>query len=423
MWFFGLFANIFSYPLFGARLVSVLFGVFTFIGIYQITRKISSRKSALLAIIIYSLSSLFLFFDRQALMESAVTAVGVWSLFCLLNFLENSNYKNSFWLGIIWAFGLWIKSSFLIFVITSVLIILIEKRKSLSKIIKNILISFTTVLFVLLPFILQKDFGLFLQASGKYSLTLAELINLPFHIWWNNFVSFIDVTFWQSLLILFIPLILFSVKHFNKQKILLLFFHTSIILYIFLTRAGSSRYLVAFLPAGVIISSIAVVSLKSLYKWLFLAPVFTYFLFFDFLLLFNPVSYFNYLAKVSVFSQKENYLGTFTSGYGITDAINHITSEVNGNLAVVGVRPDAGNPEDSTFVYLSKYPNIKTTYLSAALLGNYPGNYIVSPYPVYFVARNGQLAGLDNLLIKEAEFIKPNGIDSIVVYKLRTKNP
>jgi 4-amino-4-deoxy-L-arabinose transferase-like glycosyltransferase len=423
MWIFGIFANIFNDPLFGARLVSVIFGVFTFIGIYKITLKLSSEKAALLAVIIYSLSPLFLFFDRQALMESAVASTGVWSLFYLLNFLEKSDYKHSFWLGLIWGIGLWIKSSFLIFVLSSILIILIEKRKSLAKIIWNLLISFTTVLIILLPLIVQKDFGLFLQSGSRYSLSLAEIFGLPFSIWWKNFLSLIDVTFWQCLSILSIPLLLLSVKHFNKQKVLFLFFYISIFLYIFLTQAGSSRYLVAFLPEGIIIASIAVVELKNIYKWLILFPVFTYFLYFDFLLLFNPIAYFNNLSKVSLFSQKDNYLGTFTSGYDVTGAINYITGEVKGSLTVVGVRPDAGNPEDSTFVYLSKYGNIKTIYLSAAILGNYGANYIVSPYPIYFVARNGQLAGLDNLLIKEAEFIKPNQIDSVVVYKLRTKMP
>jgi 4-amino-4-deoxy-L-arabinose transferase-like glycosyltransferase len=421
MWIFGVSANIFNDPLFGARLISVIFGVFTFIGIYKVILKLSSEKSALLAAIIYSVSPLFLFFDRQALMESVVTSLGVWSLFCLLNFLEKSNYKNSFWLGLIWGFGLWIKSSFLIFILASILIILIEKRKNLSKVTKCLLISFTTVFIILLPLILQKDFGLFLQAGSRFSLTLTEILSLPISIWWNNIFSVIDVTFWQCLLTLSIPVLLTSVKHFNQQKVLLFFFYISIFLYILLTRAGSSRYLVAFLPAGVIISSIAVTGLNNIYKWLILIPAFAYFIFIDFLLIFNPISYFNNLASVSLFSQKEGYLGTFTSGYGVKDAINYITGEVKGSLAIVGVRPDAGNPEDSTFVYLSKYQNIKTTYLSAAILGNYQGNYIVSPYPIYFIARNGQLAGLGNLLIKEAEFVKPNGIDSVVIYKLRTK--
>lgn len=87
MWIFGLFANLFSDPLFGGRLVSVIFGLFSLLAIYRLS------SQSLPTTIVYLLSPIFLFFDRQALMESALTCFGLWSLIFLIKIVRSAKFQ------------------------------------------------------------------------------------------------------------------------------------------------------------------------------------------------------------------------------------------------------------------------------------------------------------------------------------------
>lgn len=85
--------KVFSDPLFAGRLLSVLTGMGTMVGIFVLTfylfRSSSSHKAsdgqakkiALIASFIYSISPFSVFFDRMALVDSMLTMFGVWTLF------------------------------------------------------------------------------------------------------------------------------------------------------------------------------------------------------------------------------------------------------------------------------------------------------------------------------------------------------
>src|SRR3989344_4355335 len=84
MWLFGISQTIFPDPLFAGRLVLVIFGFLTLAGIYKISKKYFDKKTAIIACILYILVPIFVFYDRQVLMESAIGAIGIWSVYYLL---------------------------------------------------------------------------------------------------------------------------------------------------------------------------------------------------------------------------------------------------------------------------------------------------------------------------------------------------
>ena len=46
-------------------------------------------------------------------------------------------------------------------------------------------------------------------------------------------------------------------------------------------------------------------------------------------------------------------------------------------------------------------------------------NCVKSPFPIYFVARAGNLAGLDKLFIEEKRFYKPEAKDFVSIHRLK----
>lgn len=105
MWIFGIMESIFSDPVFAGRIVSVFAGFFTLIGLYKITGKLINNKAALLSSLFYAVIPIFSFFDRQALMESSIAAVGVWTCYFLMRFFENKGHKYSLILGAVLGIG------------------------------------------------------------------------------------------------------------------------------------------------------------------------------------------------------------------------------------------------------------------------------------------------------------------------------
>src|SRR5258708_29118355 len=116
MWFFGMFESALPDPLFSGRLVSVIAGSITFVGIYVIGKRFFTSTTAYLASALYIVIPLFSFYDRQALMESAVAAVGVWSVYYSLLMFLSLERKYAIILGSIFGIGFFIKSSTLLFV-------------------------------------------------------------------------------------------------------------------------------------------------------------------------------------------------------------------------------------------------------------------------------------------------------------------
>ncbi len=423
MWVFGFFANLFSDPLLGGRTVSLIFGAFSAFGIYKIAKEYFSVKTSFLSVFFYILSPAILFFNRQALMESAVACLGIWSFYFLKKSIDERKLKYSLALGFIWGIGLFTKLSFLVFIISSFIIFPLFSREKIEKSINYLILSFFCALIILLPLFIQPEFMKIIQTNNRYTLTITELIKFPYQIWWQNFKSVIEVLFFQNIGLLIIPLFL-GIYHFiknNKNRDVVIWYLTGIFIYIFTSKSANPRYLLPFLPLGIIISSDFLLKIKKNLSLLIIVPSFIWFTYLDALLIFSPITFFNTLGKISAYSQKSIYLGTFTSGYGVKNAVDYVVENAKGKEVIVGVRLDAGNPENSVFVYLRKYPNIKVTYLDSKIFEKLPTDYFPSNYPVYFITRENQLAGLDNLLVEKVRFVKPDGTSAIVVYQVKTK--
>lgn len=431
MWMFGISESFFSDPLFAGRLISVITGFLTGLGIYYIGKKYFGRNIARYSFLFYIVIPLFSFFDRQALMESAISSVGVWSCYFLINIFNEKDRKSSIMLGIILGIGFFIKSTVLIFFISAIILsffyLIKQADKQKKKIIQYIFLSFLISQIILIFLYTQDKFWSSLSMNNRYSLTITEIMSFPFSRWFQTIKNSLELEFWY---LTPLPLILGTAgiinifKRNTKRKYIACWFLINMIFMIFFARDISARYIVPFLPLFTIFICYFLFEVLKTKKTFSMVLFFLYVLFpslITIVQIFSPLDYFYFLDKLTKLSQKQEYVAGWTSGYGVRDTYEFIKEKNKNNFAVVGVRLDAGNPENAIFTYFYKEANIKPIFLdSKGLSPNIlSSNCIKSNIPIYFVSRSNQLAGLDKFLYEIKRFYKPEGKEYIGIYRLR----
>jgi 4-amino-4-deoxy-L-arabinose transferase-like glycosyltransferase len=419
IWIFGIFESLFGSPLFIGRFVSVLAGLLTLIGIYKVAKNLESEKAALLSSALYIIIPLFAFFDRQALMESSITATGVWGFYFLLQTIQTKKTKYPAYLGIIIGVGIFIKLQALVFLV-SIILILVYK-----KLFKPAVRTFVAALVTLSPLLIQSVFWASFNSNNRFMLSVPELFGFPFAIWIKNLSTTVAVSFFHLTPFVFLMAI-YGIYLFlrTKKGLLPAYFLLGIVLIIFLGRSLSVRYVSSFLVFASIFCSCAILSFKKIISIpigsIVIIPAFIL----TAILVFSPFVYFNVLDKMTTFSQKPDYVTNWTSGYGIPETVNFLNNQSKDGPIVVGVRLDAGNPESAMFAYFNGSDNVLPKYLD--LRGLDPSimksKCLNSPIPIYFVARDGNLNGLDKFFQEVTRFEKPGGEHFVSIHSLKKCN-
>lgn len=429
MWFFGISQSLFVDPLFAGRFISVLTGFASLLGIYFVSKKIFGQSIALLASALYIIIPIFSFFDRQALMESAITAIGIWSYYFFTKLRETRKEKYAAFLGIIFGIGFFIKSTVLIFVLTMCVIQLyywFTERTKRKIAFKELSIVFFVFFLVDILLLIQPQFWSTLHTNNRYSLTVSELIHFPVSIWIRNITANLQIAFFYISPFVFLSAIggffmLFKIK--TKQvRFYAAWFIMGIVLQSLLSRFASQRYAVAFLPLLIPVAAFFIAEIIRRMRAgvgvspLLIAPA----IFMTLLQIFYPVEYFRFGDRYTTYPETQ-YMYGYTSGYGVIDAVNYLKSEAKGEKIIVAVAENSGNPESAMNVYFNKFDNIPVSYLDASKhpeINKYDCLHI--PAPTYFVSRDEQLAGLEKFFVKKKTIHNPYGVNRIGIYKLKS---
>lgn len=429
MWIFGISESIFSDPLFAGRIVSVLTGFLTLSGIYLISETLFNKKAAIISALLYIPIPIFMFFDRQALMESAIAAVGILSCYFLLKFISTNVQKYAYCSGLFLGLGYFVKSSALVFIATYFILIFIVLIKSTKKTenIKHLGIVACIIIATVFFLLINPQFWSTLSMNSRFSFTIQELFSFPLNSWIKNAQANLLISFFYLTPFIFLSSIA-GIYHISRTgKIINLIFILWIIISLMIqtvsVRGTGQRYLVSFLaplliPAGYFFQTILdkkrVVSLFFLVFSLLIPSIFSYFL------IFSPPLYFSIMGKLHPYSQNE-YLEGFTSGYGIVDIKNYIETNSRNDNVFVGLALNTGNPESAILAYFRNNDRIKVTYFDSVLFGNRLDNVdcISMPVKFYFVSRNDQQANLNKFFIKLKSFKNPYSNYSINIYSLK----
>lgn len=427
VWVFGVFEILFSNALFAGRLASVMMGSLTLTGIYVLTKKLLTKQIALIAAFIYCVTPLFVFYNRQALMESGVATVGIWSFIVLLNFLQKPTKKNSLILGFILGIGFLLKSSIVLFFFPTFFILnaYLFRHKNIQYL-KNT--SFSILAFLVTTYLIfvQPNYWLSFQTNTRFTYTLSELFRFPIFSWADHLKGFFEIGFYFITPLLFLSglggIYLMKKMKIKFWKLFCCYFIGALILEIVLVRVQSQRYLLVFLPFLTISAAFTLALLwkGNLVKKLaaiitMIIPIIS-----SFILIIYPSWYISQLSHFTKYSELF-YIQGQTSGYGIEEAKDYIkrnSSEDKPTLVLFAL--NAGNPENAMNLFAQQHKNMFGIYIDAAIFeGLDQIECLSSEYSVFFVTRSVELAGMNRFFELETSFPNPDGKYFVGIYTLK----
>lgn len=423
MWLFGMSQSILTDPLLAGRIVSVAVGLLSLFGIYKLSNVLLGGKSALLCSVVYISLPIFLFYDRQALMESAMVSTGIWSCYYTIKVIRDNRYTSSAMLGLILGIGYFIKSTALIFLVVSITLLVIQffRGRQNHEFFRHLGLCLGIFLSTIMLLLIQPEYWRTLGSSKRYVLTLPELFSQSASYWYLKGLQTMKVLLFGVTPFVFIVSLvgMYGVyKQGNpQQRLVLLWLVLAFVLQLTFSRFITARYLVPFLSLFVIFAFLPLQKIRSKtnftlsYISLLVVPVI--------LSLFQVILPYSYLAYGGVGSN-EGYLEGQTSGYGIKETAAFLMNVSEGKEAFVAFAQNAGNPESAMIVYLQKKAGITTGYLDKNSLGDLSQiSCLASPMPLYYVSREEQRGGLDSYLEKVRTIRQPTGSYTIGIYQLR----
>lgn len=430
LWIFGVFTKVFPDPLAAGRFVSALFGLASMLGLYKLSERFVNQEVAKLSVLLYIVTPLFVFYDRQALMESAIASVGIWSVYFLVRFLESFNPKFMVFSGILLGTGFFIKSSAAIFLIPLSIIGFISffrKTKRRKDLLSGGLVFAALFLLVISPLFFQEQAKIIFSGSNRYVMTLGELVRFPLTTWTQSFRSALEIFTWHIfpttlLLAIFGVFIFFKKKKDFSLSLFLLWFLLSTSAVLIIAKHVQSRYLVAFTPLIILPAAIGIFSVPKKLRQAVVIGAVILPLAASLILIFKPDYYLKTLSKVTTTSDVQAYVYGYPSGYGIKETRTFLENEAKIRPILVGVRLDSGNPESAMFTYYGpgRDSRIRSIYFDRRILKIPPElEDIQLPVPLYFVSRDENLAGLNEYLVEVARFYKPDKVHFIGVYTLK----
>ncbi|MFH0863681.1 MAG: glycosyltransferase family 39 protein [Candidatus Gottesmanbacteria bacterium] len=418
MWLYGVALWLVDNPLVVGRLVSVIFGFFTLLGIYFLAKSIGNRNLALISSSFYIFCPICVFFDRMALMDGPITSINIWTLFLTEKIINTKNkYIFSLLLGLIFGLGFWIKSSILI----TILIILLWLIKAyLNKkniyIINSIILIIITALLALIPLIVQPSFNLIFQKNQEFILSVNQILKFPWQIWLNNLMNLglILTGYVSPLILIFLFIFLLKKSELKNWRFLFVYLVSSMFLLIISSKDINSRYSLFIIPELLILISILMAKYKWIRPFIFIPSIIL-----SIILIITPIRFFSLFPSFGSFaSDKYQYINGWPSGYGINEAINLLNNTSRKRQIIIGVRPDSGNPEDAIWTYYWQDKQAMVTYFRSDTEYWQNLKEYSQLFDIYFISRDDQLLGQERVLSEIIRFPKPNSKSYIGVYKI-----
>lgn len=416
LWLFGISQKFISDPLVASRFVSVIFGFLSLYGITLLAKQLFAKKSFNLAPLIYFITPIFLFFDKQALMESAVFCMGVYLYLFFIKFKNSKNLLYSALFGLIIGISFYIKSSVVMYVFALIPLFIIEVRKNTEeenlKLYIKLFVVVAVASIILIPLLSQDLFWKTVATNDRFILSFPELFSLPIAVWTKNIFSFfaISTIYISPFLLPILLFVFFKTKSLNKNlRDFFVYFIGVVILAIFFTRNLNVRYTMPLLFGFPIFFEYVIQEYRFKKKVLnyFYVLLFVPSVMLSFLLLLDNEVYFKVLNKFPKYSQYEEYLVAWTSGAAVQKAVSYINEHqlVDDGEIFIGVRTDAGNPENTVIYSFYENKNVIVSYFDDQVIKNLTQyDCLKSAKKFIFVSRDNNFGGTQEFWQEKIRF-------------------
>lgn len=416
-------------PLFAGRLFSVSTGFIALAGVFTLLYYIFGKKAALYGSFFYILTPYFLFYDRMALVDSAVNAGFIWIFFFSILLARTLRLDVALISGIVSGTSLLAKSSSRMFIALSVFapILFFNGKKNKTFIQKsiNFLALFGVSLILALVIYNVQRLSPFLhfvaEKNKTFVMTFGQFLETPLRVVFSNLPLIPIDILWESAFIL--PLIgivgLFSL--FKKDRSLFFYFLLWILLpYIvisFFAIVVYPRYLIFFASLFLFLAAYFIANQKN--KKIFKTILILYLLsivYFDFTILFAQKN----IPFPPV--DRGQYIESVSAGWGIKEIISFAREKskekptillAEGNFGVVGDMLEGSLGRDDNITVKGYWPLTKDNLLeNQKELVNH-NVYIVFSHSNDFP---------EDLPIKFVQrFVKPGGQSSFYLFELTPK--
>ncbi|MCF8721920.1 ArnT family glycosyltransferase [Nitrospina gracilis] len=265
MWLNAVTLALFDDPLVAGRMVSILAGWAAMLGVYFIGRDLFSPRAGLAAALLYVLFPYTLFFDRLALVDGLLTALGVWSLRWAFHIVqETRDAKKAFrMLGVLWGLMLWTKASALLWIFIPLLMFPMwgaHRRPGFWMqlgVALSIPLLMNAVIYYLAPPVRVPGRLPFLHHLS-YFIPLEELVRFPFMLWirnlWVTHEFFVTYLTWPIALLLLMGLVTLIQKKDKRETAMWSWLVLPGLMIVLVAQGFFSRYFLPMVPAAALIA-------------------------------------------------------------------------------------------------------------------------------------------------------------------------
>lgn len=434
VWLVMIAVRFFSDPLFAGRLVSVLSGLGTMLGLFFLTRELFQKKQlAFLAAILYLFYPFALVYDRMALMDSMVGMFAVWALFLEILLVRYLRLDIALVLGMVIGGGILTKSSgfFNIYLLPfSLLLFSWKDKQRFKRLFFWFGLAFLAVIesqIIYLVLRLSPFYNMIAEKNSVFIYSLNEWSTHPWRFFWGNLRGLMDwlkgYFGWPML----IPIVLSPLffKNFFREKLLLLaWFGLPFVGLALFGRVLYPRFIFFMtLPLLLLIVS-SWEKFNDLIKKRYLIMIFSGLLFFNWLRVDWQFLNDPYQADIPK-SDKTQYLNDWPAGGGINEIVVFFNQESSKNKIYVATEGTFGPLPYALEVYLYKNNQVEI-HGFWPLKEKIPEEVLASAEkkPTYFVFNQTQLVPVnkDWPLKFVAKYRKGSGDAYLQLYQVLSEN-
>lgn len=354
-------------PLLAGRLVSVIAGLVSIIGLFFLGREVFKNTwIGITTAFLYVLYPMALVYDRMALYESLVGAFTVWSLYLTVVLIRKMQLDTALILGLIIGGGVLTKTSafFSIYLLPISLILFDFKRKEMyPKFFKwaGLAVLSTIIAYGIYSILrLSPFFHIIDEKNALFVYPLSEWIEHPFRFWYGNILGEWD-WMWRYMTIFGIGLILLSFfidRKFLREKIFL--FVWFLVPFLALAVFGKTLYprFIFFMTLALLpLIAFSVFKIKGFIKnKILLSGIFALLLYFP---LSSGYKILNNFSEAQIPDlDLEQYSNGWTSGAGVKEVVEFLEKEAKDKKIFVGTQGTFGLMPYALELYLVDNKNI-----------------------------------------------------------------
>ncbi len=441
MWLTSISLRLITDPLIAGRLVSVVAGFFTMVGIFltvsiypsffeQSFNPVNFIKNSLkrnfylgwLSAIIYIFLPFSFFFDRLAVPDNLLSAFGIWSLFFSLLLAKFKRLDLSLILGMILGLAWLTKSPAVYFIALSFGTFIILNLDHLKLIYLPII---SAILAFLIYNILRlgPQFQMIALRNRDYIWPLSEIIKHPLDPFKSHFGSaltiFIQYLSWPILIFALIGLVLYFFYQKNTHFLIVIaWVLLPLLANSAVARVFTARYILFILPPLVVLLTIGLSIWFSRYlsKTIFILLLLILNIIWIKRLSLNPFDF-------KLPSTETGYLQNWTSGWGIKPASDYLKTRSQQANIIVGTEGSFGTLPDGLQIYTDGTPQL--TVIGQGLgFTQIPSSLVDARKfgdEVYLLLNKSRLTlssqDQDKLVLVQS-YPKPDG-DELLLYRLK----